>query len=1429
MKHRKKLIEVALPLPEINDASAYDMMPGIGAHPKGIHVWWGRKALPACRAFLFASVVDDPSSHPERFPTEEAQERERERLFGIIRKMMHPRLHEHPEVYAEARAEMLKHCDGKLPPLLDPFAGGGSIPLEAARLGMEAYAGDLNPVAVLLNKCYLELVPRWTDWPPVNPEATFLGARASRPQTIPGARASRPQTILRPRPSRPHKQWHSRGYLPHLDQPGLVQYITFRLYDSVPAHVVESWRNELQCTSSLPATDSRMVELRRRIAEFEDAGHGACYLRDERIATLVQDALLQFDGERYRLIEWVIMPNHVHVLIEVLPGNRLSDVVHSWKSFTAKEANRILGRSGEFWMPDYFDRFIRDEKHLAAVREYIRNNPVKAGLVEKPEDWKWSSACEDAGRRPALPGSLPGWRGSAGLAADVRYYGRVVLERARERIGHLYPPVKVTAEMAAEHPHLKPYVGKELPVIAWIWARTVPSPNPAARGAHVPLMSTFWLSSKKGSEAWLEPDVEWPGSAGVPPANNPGNAGVSPANNPGNAGVSPANNAWNAGVPPAQEGGQDGRAPRWRFRVRTGPPPDREAVRAGTKRGHSGFKCLLTGDPIPFAYAREMSKQGSMDTRLVAIVVDTGRGRLFVPATLDQERAAKSANPSAFPSEEMPSKALGFVVPNYGIKYWYQLFTPRQLTAMVTLSDLIREVREDVRRDAMSAGLPGNAGVSPANNPGNAGVSPAQEGGQDGRDPRDQDGRYPRSQDGRALSADAYAATVTTFLALALDRCANHNNALCRWRVQQQPTVMDLFARQAIPMSWDFAEANTVSEGRASWQECVEHTAASLETVASRQEGHALLIDAAGSAGVSGTAGVPPANNLGNAGVSPANNLGNAGVSPAQEGGQDGRDTRDQDGRDPRNQDGRAPRIQDGRYPRFLVSTDPPYYDNIGYADLSDFFYVWLRRTIGDLYPDLFGTILVPKEPELVAAPERFDGDRRKAKEHFEQGFRRAFAALREKMDPRFPLTLYYAFKQDDESSGADEEAGSAGVPPANNVGTAGVPPANYPGSAGVPPANYLGTAGVSPAQEGDQDGRDPRSQDGRDPRSQDGRDPRSQDGRDPRKGRKGAQDARAPVDRTTGWETMLTALVETGFQITATWPVRASYQWRMRAMGSNALASYIVLACRPREDVSPGTRASSPHRAGETPALQTDRRSFVAELKRELPVALRRLQQGNIAPVDFAQAAIGPGMAIYSKYSRILEASGQPMSVRTALALINQTLTEVLSEQEDEFDADTRWAIAWYEQHGFEEGDFGDAELLSKAKVTSVEGLHQAGIVRRGGGKVRLLRPEELLDEWDPVQDRRFTVWEATHHLVKIYWCQQKGDRVTADLLRRLGSHADYARDLAYRLFSIAEKKGRSAEAQAYNALVLGWSELTKLAQEQASHEQPELFSKEN
>ena len=348
-----------------------------------------------------------------------------------------------------------------------------------------------------------------------------------------------------------------------------------------------------------------------------------------------------------------------------------------------------------------------------------------------------------------------------------------------------------------------------------------------------------------------------------------------------------------------------------------------------------------------------------------------------------------------------------------------------------------------------------------------------------------------------------------------------------------------------------------------------------------------------------------------------------------------------------------------------LVSTDPPYYDNIGYAALSDFFYVWLRRTIGDVYPNLFSTVLVPKVAELTASPERFGGSEEQAKKHFESGFRLALSALREKMDRRFPLTVYYAFKQSDEQIGGDAEGAST-------------------------------------------------------------------------------------IDLTTGWETLLGALISSGFQITATWPVRASQAWRLRSMGSNALASYVVLACRMRSETAP----------------QTDRRSFLAELKSKLPAALRHLQQGNVAPVDFAQAAIGPGMAVYSRYGRILESSGKPVTVRTALSLINQTLTEVLSEQEDEFDADTRWAIAWFEQHGFGDGDFGDAELLSKAKVTSVSGLEHAGIIRSKGGRVALLLPAELPVDWDPSSDTRLPVWEMTHHLLRVYYHEKQGDDAAAGLL---------------------------------------------------------------
>ncbi|MBU1235381.1 MAG: DUF1156 domain-containing protein [Gammaproteobacteria bacterium] len=901
-------------------------MPGIGPHPKGIHHWWARLPLPTARAVLFASIVDDPEAHPEKWPTEEAQNAERERLFDLLRQMMGKKLHEAPEVYAAAHAEMLLHCDGQLPAVFDPFSGGGSIPLEANRLGFEAHAADLNPVAVLLNKCNLELAPRWAEQPPVNPE--------------------------------------DRG-------------------------------------------------------RIGGAGH---------------------------------------------------------------------------------------------------------------------------------------WRGTAGLAADVRYYGQIIRRRAEAKIGHLYPKVRLP----------KDYGGAEANVIAWIWARTVASPNPAAQGRHVPLVSTYWLSNKKSSLAWLSPVV-------------------------------------------------DKAAGTYRFEIMTGEPDDRDLISAGTKIGKGGFRCLLTDTPITFEHIRNEGQHNRLGSRMLAVVAEARRGRLYLEVTEDQERIARSAQPSGYPDTDLPDEALGFRIQNYGIRKHWQMFSARQLTAMVTLSDFVKNLGIDVQNDASAAGL-------------------------------------------SSEECGAYGQTITTLLALAVDRCGDFGNSLCGWSATNQK-VMHLFGRQAIPMLWDFSEANILSDSVGAWSTCSEYVAdcVGVLTTGTARLGSARQIDA--STGANGISNL-------------------------------------------------------------LVSTDPPYYDNIGYAALSDFFYVWLRRTVGPLYPDLFSTLLVPKMPELIASPERFDGDKQKAKEHFESGFRSAFTALRQKMDHRFPLTVYYAFKQDDEDSGSPGEEKGSGV------------------------------------------------------------------------------------DLTTGWETLLDALISGGFQITATWPVRASQAWRMRAMGSNALASYIVLACRPRPADAPQTASTQ----------------FRQELKRNLPAALRHLQQGNIAPVDFAQAAIGPGMAIYSRYSRILDNLGKPMSVRAALGLINQTLTEVLSEQDDEFDADTRWALAWFEQYGFGESDFGEGQLLSTAKGTSISGLQQAGIIVSGGGKVRLLRPDELPSDWDPKTDKRLTIWEMTHQLLRVYHYQKAGDAATAELLSKLGAQAEIARDLVYRLFNLSEKKKLSSEAIGYNALALGWSETSRIARETAA-----------
>ncbi len=919
MTSKKKLIEVALPLPEINDASAYDKMPGIGPHPKGIHQWWARLPLPTARAVLFASIVDDPSAHPEKWPTEEAQNAERERLFEIIRKLMGKRMHEHSEVYAEAHSEMLKHSAESLPTVLDPFAGGGSIPLEAQRLGLSARANDLNPIAVLINKALLQIVPTWADHAPVHPVA--------------------------------------------------------------------------------------------------------------------------------------------------------------------------------------------------------RNNPLLSGS----------------------------WNGVKGIAEDVRLYAGWILAEARENLIGMYPkgPGGINA-------------------VAWLWCRTVASPDPACRGTHVPLLRSLKIGKKDAGAVWLKPVV-------------------------------------------------NREANEWSFQIADSKPAITATV------GRRGGTCIISGAPIPLEYIRTEGKGGRLGLRLLAVV---GDGRRYVCADEWPEPARLPGSSSDVVTEMMPHNPFAVRPPLYGFERFCDVFTDRQIRSLSVLSDLVTAARARVLSDAQSVL--------------------------------------------DSASASAYSDAVTTFLAFILDRCVDFNNSLCRWSSSNQK-VMSTFGRQAIPMIWDFAEANILAESVGSWSACSDYVAKCIEVALVGRNAPGRVDHA--------DAGEPIAGSS-----------------------------------------------------QLLVSTDPPYYNNVDYSDLSDFFYVWLRRALAPIYPGLFNTVLTPKVKELVASPYRFDGDKSAARDHFESGFRTVFSGLRGHLDERFPMTVYYAFKQSDDEDEADEDDGS--------------------------------------------------------------------------------------TDTTTGWETLLEALVGSGFRITATWPVRASQKWRQMSMGMNALASYIVLACRQRPADAP----------------QTDRRSFVAELKQELPSALRHLQQGNIAPVDFAQAAIGPGMAIYSQYRRILESSGNPMTVRTALSLINQTLTEVLSEQQDEFDAQTRWAIPWFEQHGFDEGEFGDAELLSKAKVTTLAALQHSGLVHSKAGKVRLVRPEELSASWDPTATKQLTVWGMTHHLLRLYFHEKAGDVATAALLAKLGSYGDMARDLAYQLFHVCEKKKRPQEALAYNALVLGWPEIARLAREGATHQvsQTEMFDQE-
>jgi putative DNA methylase len=737
------------------------------------------------------------------------------------------------------------------------------------------------------------------------------------------------------------------------------------------------------------------------------------------------------------------------------------------------------------------------------------------------------------------------WRGAEGLVEDILYYGQWMHEQAVSRIGWLYPDILVTDELANLDSHLSDYRGKKLTVVAWIWARTVKSPNPAFSHVLVPLASTFVLSSRKGKEVWLEPTV-------------------------------------------------DGDS--YRFKVRYGRIP--ESANDGTKLGRgANFQCILSGTPLEPDYIKREGTAGRMGVRLLAVVCDGGRGRVYIEPSNEQEKIAFQARPEWKPEQELNYDPRAIWTPAYGLKRYCDLFTDRQLTALGCFAGLVAEVHDRILKDCA---------------------------------------RHARSEDFRMSSDEqqrAYAAAVATYLGLTVSRLSNSMNALAVWSQSREQSV-NLFSRQAIPMAWDFPEVNPFSGAAGDFLLSVRNVCKCIPST--HTQGWSFQADAS------------------------------------------------------------TQRISETK----VISTDPPYYDNVGYADLSDFFYVWQRKCLRSVYSDLFSTMTVPKAEELVAAPYRHGG-KSAAEDFFLTGMTAAMENIVKHCNGAFPITIYYAFRQSESRSD-----------------------------------------GLS----------------------------------------------------STGWETFLEAVLNAGLALHGTWPMRTERPTGVKH-AVNALASSIVLVCVKRA----------------TTAGMTTRRDFQSQLRKEMPVALRNLQHGNIAPVDMAQSSIGPGMAIFSRYNKVVEADGSPMKVRTALALINEALDEILAEQEGELDACSRWAVAWFSDYGTGEGPFGRADDLSRAKNTSVDGLQRAGIVYAKAGKVNLLRREELDADWDPAADARLTVWEAAQHLIRTL--ERTGEPAAANLLTKLGGLADQARDLAYRLYNTCERKGWAEEARSYNGLVMAWPELVRLA----------------
>ncbi len=898
---KPKLIEVALPLAAINAAAAREKSIRHG-HPSTLHLWWARRPLAATRAVIWASLVDDPSGDDSLTP--EQQDAERQRLFGILEQLVVWENSNNPRVLAAAKAEIDRCYPDGPPPILDPFGGGGAIPLEAQRLGLQALSGDLNPVAVLIQRAMIEIPSRFAGRPPVS---------------------------------------------------------------------------------------------------------------------------------------------------------------------------------------------------------------------------------------PALDAHMTTWERAQGLAADIEAYGQWMRDEAWKRIGQHYPDV--------DAPN-----GEKLTPIAWIWARTVQSPDPAWNGP-VPLVASWLLSKRPGKPlVWIEPII----------------------------------NRENQTIT---------------YEIREGGNPTFE--RTVTR---SGAQCVATHSPIPFPYVRRSGSQGELSSTLMAVVAEGSAGRIYTNPTEDQLTASdvtSRVDQLQGAIFDWPGRTN---VVRYGFSRWEQLFSPRQLLALSTFSDLVLPVHEQVQKDAVAAGLP-------------------------------DDGQPLRSGGTGAL---AYADAVVTYLAFTIDKCADYWSTICSWHNSGEK-MRNTFGRQAIPMTWDYAEANPFSSSSGNWLAMVEWVRKAVDHLP---------------------------------------------VGKAAE---------------PRQRDARA-RVDEE--PGAVISTDPPYYDNISYADLSDFFFVWLRRNLSNVWPDECSTLATPKTDELIANRYRA-GSKAAAEQHFENGMAEFMTKVAASQQRSAPSTIYYAYR---------------------------------------------------------------------------------------------ATEAKDGKVRSTGWDTFLQAVLDAGLQVTATWPMRTELSNRLVASGTNALASSIVLSCRPRAE---GAALAS---TGE----------FLTALRAELPDAVRLLQSGNIAPVDMAQSTIGPGIKIFSRYAKVVEADGTSMSVSDALLHVNTVLGEILDGESTALDRDTRFAVAWFELHGYNPGPAGDADSQARSKGTTVAGVVDAGIAESGQGKVRLKERTELSDSWSPTGDDRLTVWETTQYLIAAL---DRSESEAAHLLGQLGGVGDQTRSLAYMLFKKATDKGWADEAAAYNRLITAWPNLADAA----------------